>query len=869
MRQDKGVITVFLALIFSIIFTFLCVTVDITRINSTKNQLIVAVDAAITSTLSKFNTKLYEDYGIMVFDSNEVDEGQFKSIIDENVSKNNLFNINVENVSIETGGSPFTDNDIMKKQMVLSMKYQGTENLARSVFDKIKQFLNLGDIAKDNDLIKDIEEDNIKEKLDNKISVMQAGKLDALRAVIALAKNNKYDVVNGKEMYYRSSITEKHLRGIYQSNESVIMALDSKAINPYVANTYLQRGYSYAYTLTILKMYSTHLDSIAKDIPSQDETDSSDSDETDNNDSNINNELKKIEKRKSIINKIIDNIEDSDGLAELKKSESSLIKELNTYMNGTSKFLVFGKKGGIQNAIDAVNDLKNNKEKYLTHLRQYNNVTSDELRETSKQTLEEYEALLDNKNLNDTINQLEQVKKLITDLKMNIEPMLQNLNQNVIQDSISWAKNNSNSRIFERIDELLGENITANSNINDIVIKISQDKTLLSYQKATGIAKSINQIDTLAGLNLDTNIMGLEYKENADKYKSLFDKFKNNKDNPNLKDLVKKYYTSNASIKSSNLPNGQNTEDLDKYLDKILNKKTSSDIGKISGLKNFNDLTSVLDGMGDFADKLYLVEYIMTNFKDITDPSIGNPDLERIPEETKKSTTLEYEIEAIISGYYDDSKSKLTMANEIFATRFAMNTISLVKDNEVKMKVIKTISNAISVASQGVIPVPLAKYTMIAGWVTIETRYDVIDTLLGYDVELIKDNDNWISNFGLDKNTANMDKDSLLEVLNKENVEIGDSNPGPYNEQDKIDGISLNYPDYLRFKLLTMDSQKMINSVQDLIVENEKIHSSYKNYSTEIEATVNESNVNILFNTEYFTDNKNNFNKFKFKRGYN
>ena len=34
---------------------------------------------------------------------------------------------------------------------------------------------------------------------------------------------------------------------------------------------------------------------------------------------------------------------------------------------------------------------------------------------------------------------------------------------------------------------------------------------------------------------------------------------------------------------------------------------------------------------------LYLVEYIMTNFKDITDPSIGNPDLERIPEETKKS----------------------------------------------------------------------------------------------------------------------------------------------------------------------------------------------------------------------------------------
>ena len=40
---------------------------DITRINSAKNQLIVASDAAISSVLTKFNKELFENYGIMSF----------------------------------------------------------------------------------------------------------------------------------------------------------------------------------------------------------------------------------------------------------------------------------------------------------------------------------------------------------------------------------------------------------------------------------------------------------------------------------------------------------------------------------------------------------------------------------------------------------------------------------------------------------------------------------------------------------------------------------------------------------------------------------------------------------------------------------
>ena len=169
MKRDKGVITVFLALIFSILFSFLCVTIDITRINSAKNQLIIAADAAITSVLSSFNQDLYNSYGIFAFDSSKDYSKDVKDVINQNITDSSLFNIKVEEISTQASGNPFTDNNIMKKQMINAMKYKGTENLALSVFEKLKELLNVKDMVEDQSKIEEFEKSKDKEELDFKI----------------------------------------------------------------------------------------------------------------------------------------------------------------------------------------------------------------------------------------------------------------------------------------------------------------------------------------------------------------------------------------------------------------------------------------------------------------------------------------------------------------------------------------------------------------------------------------------------------------------------------------------------------------------------------------------------------------------------
>ena len=171
---------------------FLLTMIDVTRINSAKNQYIVASDAAMTSAMTKYDSELYENYGLLAFENNDEITNIVKEIFSENISnnENNLFNLNVdeENLVVTATGNPFTDNEIMKKQMIYAMKYQGTENLARNVFEKIKSMLNFKDIIEDSENMNEAEE--LAEELNEKIGEMNQGKLDAMRTIVNLAKNN-------------------------------------------------------------------------------------------------------------------------------------------------------------------------------------------------------------------------------------------------------------------------------------------------------------------------------------------------------------------------------------------------------------------------------------------------------------------------------------------------------------------------------------------------------------------------------------------------------------------------------------------------------------------------------------------------------
>ena len=195
-KNEKGVITVFLALVFGLLLTFLINLVNVTMVNSAKNQMIIASDAAITSALAGYDRDLFSDYGLLSFEENSDMITALNEIFMENLNGNaglnGMFNYDgSENkISAVTGGNIFEDNQLMKKQMIYAMKYQGTENLFLYAFDKIKKFVKSKDIIKEVEAVQEVDK-NI-DKLDEEITSMQENKYQALEALVELAKNNKY-----------------------------------------------------------------------------------------------------------------------------------------------------------------------------------------------------------------------------------------------------------------------------------------------------------------------------------------------------------------------------------------------------------------------------------------------------------------------------------------------------------------------------------------------------------------------------------------------------------------------------------------------------------------------------------------------------
>lgn len=884
MRRDKGVISIFLALIFSMLFTFFCVTIDITRINSAKNHLIVAADAAITSVLSNFDKDLYESYGIMTFDKDEVDEDSVKATIDANVTDNSLLNIKVDEVEVEAGGSPFTNNDIMKKQMIHSMKYQGTENLALSVFEKLKNIFNVKDMAKDHDIIKNIEESDEKKELDEKIAIVQQARLDAHKAVFELGKNTTFKNLIGPNMgYIYNSISEEMLTKL--KNNSTAFTYAMKALEndeEYNTSSYLHNGYSYKYAKMILEMYYEYAVVVHNNI-NKDES----SDNTENNEESSNNEQIKTPKPDVISAKIsaIDRIYQKHTIDNI----DALSKKLQNLQERTEhKFIIIPKgKYGIKQAIIEVEDLINNNEKYLKIIEQYNEVETEEVKVSVEEDIKSYKDDLLNinklKNLRDDLKKVDaQVDKVVSNLKD-----LDNMTNLFVSEGKKIAKeylqSNKNESMFTLLDETIGD-IISNTKAEELVKQISRNKEIMKNSTIAKIVEeNMYQVDTLGNLSVSSSMKMDPGHKNSNTFKNFVNSFKkildeNGKDS-SISAVIDRHIEArgtNYTIEKKDLPSNSPKESSSESLFKGLGDISSDDIKQ---LDNFGDMLLLADkNVGGLLDNAYLVEYVMTNFKDM----IGEENENRIPQaitaedEHKYNTKLGFEIEAIISGNYNDKASSDAMVDELLIKRTGLNFISLANKRyqpEINQFITRT-SGIISAATQGVLPRPIVKYALIGGWSALEARYDVIDLLNGKKTPILKNN-YWITDFGLDllslENITDADElESTIKNIDLENVNPDKKNPdaNAYNEQD-ID-LSLDYIDFVRLRLLTMDKDKLIDRCQDLIAANKNIK-NYENYSTDLELTINKSNVNLIFNTPTFSDNGgvNKFNSFSFKRGYN
>ncbi|WP_291631631.1 DUF5702 domain-containing protein [Clostridium sp.] len=347
-------------------------------------------------------------------------------------------------------------------------------------------------------------------------------------------------------------------------------------------------------------------------------------------------------------------------------------------------------------------------------------------------------------------------------------------------------------------------------------------------------------------------------KSESDKFKEFFKMFKK------FKEEKSKINIQGKSEKSITPVNPVNTND---EANNNGGTKLSEQINKVESEYNLDLSTSIINSGAGFLDKLYLVEYIMTNFKDRSS-EFSNPDYSRIPEMRKSpETKLDYEIETIISQKYNDKDSSTTLVDDFFAMRMALNTISLMTKQE-KLKVfIDRASETISLATGGFIPIPVARITLTLGWAALETTYDIKDIFNGYSVPVFKEDfEDWVTDFGL--GSEGFDDPKITVDYVEKDYEPTKKHGEAYNNQDN--NFSLNYTDMMRFKLLIIDRNKIIDGSQNLIIENKDLRENYINYKSNMEISVDKSKLNILFNTDVFSSNEGHkFNSFSFKKGYN
>lgn len=870
MKQEKGVITVFLALIFSVIFVFLCSMIEVTRVNSAKNQLIIASDAAITSALSQFDKELYEEYGLLAYEYSDEIKETVKEIMSENLTDSGLFNISVDDdqILVEGDKNPFESNDVFKKQAIYSMKYKGTENLAREVFEEIKELLGAKDVIKESETMEELDED-AEDELGDDIGKMQEGKMAAMKAIIELAKNNSYPNLKEGTISYIEKITSDQLLQKY-NNDTIKIALKAlinsdKNISKYNEGVVLEKAYSNRYTKMILEMYSKYID---KEKEKYEKDNPIPGGNTTSTDGLSDEEIQAIKKQEEEINKKLKEYEDaktqiSYAISNLDNNFKGIKDEINNLNDDLKKY-----KKTVTAGIDAVEDLLSDKKRktYEKIVNGYGEIASNDessLKESASDNKKYYVEELNTEKLNSIISDLKNVETLLNTVINEISQIVNNMNL-MIKEANEWTINNTNNSVFNELNNVIGLEFKGDIAYIDLINKICGNSKIKSNEKVKSIIEKV-QIDTLKGIIISEESK-VDVPEENNKFKDFYELFKNNKkdsnSSPSLKDVLNNIPNGNPGvIDKGGLPNGDSSGKT--------GGKLSEQIEKAEGMGEISALGSLLEAGGGFVDKLYLMEYIMTNFKDVVQPKEPG---KRIPELTDNDSKLNFEIEAIISGEYNDEKSKTTMKDDFWGIRYILNFVSFMKYNAVKT-FIGTVGTTVSAATYGVIPAPLVKWAIISTWVGIETNYDVIDLYNGYEVPLIKEDfGEWVSNFGI--NIDFFDKGSPEELIDYIQGSFNDdaSKKGgeAYNVQGG-EGIKLNYTDLIRFKLLVTDEEKLINRAQDIIVGNKDLQDKYSLYKSQLEVKVEESNVNVIFDTPSFSGEGGNhkFKRFSFKREYN
>ena len=154
MEQEKincgGSITVFMTLVFVVIFSLIIAVTDNTRVLSSKGYVAVAADAAAKSLFGNFNRELFEEYGLFGYGGceNQGEESftdEFVGILQKNCayrpenirgikSYSNLYHISDISVSMQSE-KLLTDEDVLAAQIKSCVKWEELKKVRDFISD--------------------------------------------------------------------------------------------------------------------------------------------------------------------------------------------------------------------------------------------------------------------------------------------------------------------------------------------------------------------------------------------------------------------------------------------------------------------------------------------------------------------------------------------------------------------------------------------------------------------------------------------------------------------------------------------------------------------------------------------------------------
>ena len=810
-REAKGSICVFLALVLLLIMSLILVFLESASMAASKSYAQILLKTATGSVLGDYYGPLFADYSIMAIDSGFGNKKGDSSELKRKLLKymgDNVWDYSCEEIHVtemkhlldETGEGFLV-------QAAAYEKYAAAEEILEEVFSRIK---NLGD---QKTITKIMEK---KMGIEDELAIIDKKTLELMKLIDGVnltlgAKTSSllgYDIETGfiKKFY----VGENSMTGTGINNPQVYEQLKDKYVNP----VELYKDYTGDLEIYAEKLYEIR-DEIEKLSKLEKEKES-----CDHNISDIEEELEEKESAADDITSEINECKDTIAKASKK----------NTKKNKKTKKEAEEKLKELESELETIEDEKENLNSQLEELKSSKSEleteigslekkiadkkkTIEKLADSLEKMSELFSGLLDDTSemledvcgiVDDIAKKQEKVKPLVEDFETVLKTLGPVLDDDLVSEFtetlefmkayVGFGNNKITTTDFDSIKKtaeydlsLLSEvdleafEFLDTDNYEGIVDKLERmegaDDVFLKFSYS-GFTFDYSEIQTSA---LENKLVE-EFENNVSEgYLSLFlpSDVKLSK-NSMISELLPSLWYEVVQDDSELEPDGITEGADDKGGGELL---TEADEG--SGISDLADM--IEDGIESMGDKLLSAMYLRHHFKSFRNRT------------TEGDTVLDYELEYVLSGFETDMANLSAAATKVMLLRLAVCMVYTLTQKDLKAQ-----AQALAVSIMGFTGLPflitIVKYLVLFLWAAAQAVIETAAIMRGKKVPIIPDSNSFC---------LTLPELPLFATLVSEKA-----------DNFKESEVYLDYDDYLLVLLLMQGRKTQAARAMDVIQEN-------------------------------------------------